>query len=56
MSEEKEYNFKEYKARVVSRILSQYGDLETAVFHMEARIDDLEVQIEYMHNHQQYYH
>ena len=50
MSEEKEYNFKEYKARVVSRILSQYGDLETAVFHMEARIDDLEVQIEDMHN------
>ena len=54
MSEDKEYNFKAYKAEVVSEILNKYGDLETAVFHMESRISDLEVQITYMHENDEF--
>tara|TARA_Y100001951_G_C11135223_1_gene180460 strand:- start:10 stop:351 length:342 start_codon:yes stop_codon:yes gene_type:complete len=43
-----EYNFTEYRNDVIMKRTKQYGNLHNAVFEMDAKIADMEIQIKGM--------
>ena len=45
---EKEYNYMEYRSEVIVKRTKQFGDIYNAVWEMDAKIADMEIQIKGM--------